>query len=52
MHENTPYFLIFPFFEIFTGAFAPLAPSPHGTAPVWEYKADSNMPFWKIMWYW
>ena len=26
MHENTPYFLIFPFFEIFRGAFAPLAP--------------------------
>ena len=43
MHENTPYFLIFPFFEIFRGAFAPLAPPPpHGAAPVWEYKADSN----------
>ena len=26
MHESTPYFFIFPFFEIFRGAFAPLAP--------------------------
>ena len=28
MHENTPYFFIFPFFEIFRG----LLP-PHGTTP-------------------
>ena len=32
MHENTPYFFHFPFFEIFRGAFASLAP-PHGAAP-------------------
>ena len=28
MHENTPYFFIFPFFEIFRGAFAPYGAAP------------------------
>ena len=31
MHENTPYFFIFPFLEIFRGAFAPLP--PYGATP-------------------
>ena len=28
-------FFILPFFEIFRGAFAPLAPPPHGAAPAY-----------------
>ena len=36
MHENAPYFFIFPFLEIFRGAFAPLA--PYGTAPGLHYE--------------
>ena len=45
MHENTPYFLIFPFFEIFRGAFAPLP--LYGTAP--ELK---NYTFFKYVVSW
>ena len=39
LHENTPYFLIFPFFETFMGQFpqppspSP-SPSPHDATPV------------------
>ena len=34
MFENTPYFLIFPFFEIFRGAFAPYGATPaHKNTP-------------------
>ena len=36
MHENTIFFSFSPFFEIFRGAFAHLAPPPHGAAPVWD----------------
>ena len=33
MHENTPYFFIFPFFEIFRGLLPP-CPPPHGAIRV------------------
>ena len=36
MHENTQYFLIFPFFETFRGLFSPSGPLPRGAAP-WSY---------------
>ena len=32
MHENTPYFLIFPFFESFRGGGCPSAPPPNDAA--------------------
>ena len=38
MHENTPYFFIFPFFEIFRGLF-PLAP-PYGATPGFFWGGD------------
>ena len=35
MHENTPYFFIFPFFEMFRGDFSPaFAPLP---LPPWRH---------------
>ena len=34
MDENTPYFLIFPFFETLEGQFPPCRPNPHGVTPI------------------
>ena len=46
MHENTPYFFIFPFFEMFRGAFAPLPPPPHGTTPGYLWWNLKNQIQW------
>ena len=48
MLENTPYFLIFPFFEILRGAFAPLAHPPPMAPPLYLIYCQAQMIHW---WY-
>ena len=45
LHENTPYFSLSPFVEIFRGAFAPLDPPPYGAAPAFKkcHKTDKTL---------
>ena len=45
MHENTPYFFIFPFCEMFRGILPP-SPPPHGTTPEYLWWNLKNQIQW------